>query len=180
MLKVVQLYIKTLFARIVLIGDPNVEISDRCSYFLNSVIKLAPIAYFLSIIQWWFSENKQFGEFMCIMLILNMCVGVVYHLKSNTFCFKDFLWKNIGMALIVVCGYTTLEMLRYTAGDNFAGEAFKILIQLTTLLYPGSKILKNLFILSNGKFPPEFIMTRLYDFEKNGDLGEFFKTKKEE
>jgi hypothetical protein len=72
-----------------------------------------------------------------------------------------------------------LEMLRYTAGDNLAGEIFRILIQTTTLLYPTSKVLKNVFIITKGKYPPKFLMDRLYNFEKNGDLNDFFKTSQE-
>lgn len=167
-------------ARVILIDAPVVNWWDKVFYFLDSVAKLTVVAYVLSIIKWWFSENKQFGEFMCFMLIINMGVGLWFHLKSRSFNFKEFIWKNIGLAAIVVCGYMTLEMLRYTAGDNIAGEIFKVLIQITTLMYPASKIMKNLYILSNGRFPPEFMMTKIYNFEKNGDLESFFKNKKEE
>lgn len=173
-------YINKTIAKLILVSGPNVDFWDRVTYFLESIVRISPVAWGLSLIQWWFSENKQFGEFMCIMLLMNMGVGIVYHLKSRTFKFSEFIWKNIGMAAIVICGYMTLEMLRYTAGDNIAGDAFRVLIQITTLLYPGSKILKNLFVLSNGKFPPEFIMQKLYNFEKNGDLEEFFKNKKKD
>lgn len=186
-----KLFLKKLFAKIILISSQASDFGfagkidspswgEKINYFVDSAVKLTPIAYVLSLTSWWFGENKQFGEFMCILLIMNMGVGLVYHLKSGTFEFKEFIWKNIGMAAIVVCGYTVLDMLRYTAGDNIAGEMFRVLIQIITLLYPGSKILKNLYVLSNGHFPPEFIMKKLYNFEKNGDLNEFFNKKKED
>lgn len=178
-LNYISLSMKKLFAKLILVSSPSAEFHDRFLYFVEVFVKIAPVAYVLSKIEWWFSENQQFGEFMCTMLVLNTVVGVVFHIRSKTFNYREFIWKNIGMALIVICGYMVLEMLRYTAGDNFAGELFKIMIQTITLLYPGSKILKNLYILSNGKFPPEFIMEKLYNFEKNGDLESFFKSKKE-
>ena len=78
------------------------------------------------------------------------------------------------MTFIVIIGYVMLEMLRYTAGDNLAGEIFRILIQISTLLFPISKVLKNIFILSKGKYPPKFFMQRLYNFEKTGDLKDLF------
>lgn len=83
------------------------------------------------------------------------------------------------MAAVIVGVYIMLDMLRYTAGNNIAGEIFKVLIQVTTLLYPTSKVLKNIFIMTGGKYPPKFLMDKLYNFEKSGDLSEFFKTKKE-
>jgi hypothetical protein len=60
------------------------------------------------------------------------------------------------------------------------GESFKILIQVVTLLYPVSKVLKNIYILSNKQFPPAFIMDKIYNFEKNGDLKDLFDTDKKE
>ena len=88
------------------------------------------------------------------------------------------------MTTILFLAYTMLEMLRRTIGDNFISEGFGIIIQISTLLYPTSKALKNLFILSNKQFPPAFIMERLYNFEKTGNLKDLFpennEPKKEE
>src|SRR5690606_11554626 len=97
-------------------------------------------AFILDLVNWWFADNQQFGTFMCVSLIVNMLVGAWSHLKMRTFHFKSFIFKNIEMACVVIVVYIMLEMLRYTAGDNIAGEAFKILIQITTLLYPTSKV----------------------------------------
>ena len=80
------------------------------------------------------------------------------------------------MGFVIVCSYIMLEMLRYTAGSNIAGETFRVIIQTLTLLYPTSKVMKNLFLISSGKFPPEFLMKKLYNFEKSGDLTAFFST----
>lgn len=84
------------------------------------------------------------------------------------------------MWAVLIPVYTLLEMLRLTAGDNMIGEGFKVVIQITTLLYPISKALKNFYILSNKQFPPQFIMNKIYNFEKTGDIKEFFNKEKEE
>jgi hypothetical protein len=169
-----------LFAKLILITAKQPTITDRLRYVGTCMIHFAPIAFVLDLINWWFTENKQFGTFMSIALLINLIVGAVYHLKNKTFSPKDFILKNIEMAGVIVLVYIMLEMLRYTAGANLAGEIFKITIQITTLLYPTSKVLKNIFIITDGKYPPEFLMNKLYNFEKNGDLSEFFKSKKEE
>jgi hypothetical protein len=155
-------------------------IYDRMKYIWECLLAFAPIAFILDQVSWWFSENKQFGTFMCMALVINMAVGLAYHLKKGSFQFKSFLKKNLEMVGVIIVVYIMLEMLRYTAGNNLAGEIFKVLIQVTTLLYPTSKVLKNIFIMTGGKYPPEFLMNRLYNFEKNGDLSEFFKSKKDE
>ena len=166
-----------IIARLILFTEPTVKWADRLSYAYNVVINFAPIVFIMKITNWWFSENQQFGNFMCISLVLNMIVGVVFHLKYGTFSFWQFLKKNVEIIFIVVVSYIMLETLRYTAGDNFAGEVFRITIQIITLLYPTSKVLKNFYIMTDGKYPPKFFMDKLYNFEKNGDLKDFFNKK---
>ncbi|MEJ2905105.1 hypothetical protein WAE58_21850 [Pedobacter panaciterrae] len=171
---------KRLFCEFILVGDHSVGLKDRFIYMGLILIKIAPFAFVLDLFNWWIKENKQFGTFICIALLLNMIVGLVTHIKNNSFNFPSFLGRNAIMIFVVCVVYVMLEMLRYTAGNNIIGEVFKILIQVTTLMYPTSKVFKNCYILSNGKYPPEFIMQRLYNFEKNGDLNAFFKTKSNE
>lgn len=172
---------KRLLAQVMLLADyDNVGWGDRLKYVWNAVIHFTPIAIVLDLFNWWFKENHQFGTFMCIALIINLLIGAYMHKKSGTFCFKQFIVKNVELTFVVIVTYAMLEMLRYTAGDNLAGEIFKILIQVMTLLYPTSKVLKNIFIISKGKYPPEFIMRKLYNFEKNGDLEKLFSTKKDD
>ena len=89
---------------------------------------------------------------------------------------KRFPLDEWEMGFVIVCSYIMLDMLRYTAGSNIAGETFRVIIQTLTLLYPTSKVMKNLFLISSGKFPPEFLMKKLYNFEKSGDLNAFFST----
>lgn len=169
-----------LFARLILLTAPQPSINERLKYILDWILHLAPVIFVLDLVNWWFKENQQFGTFMCIALLINLIVGVYFHLKQGTFQFKHFMFKNVEMASVIIGVYIMLEMLRYTAGNNIAGEIFKVLIQVTTLLYPTSKVLKNIFIITGGKYPPKFLMDKLYNFEKNGDLSEFFKSKKED
>lgn len=169
----------TFFAKLILLTAKEPTIEDRFRYIGSCIIHFAPIAFCLDLFNWWFQENQQFGTFMCVALLVNLFVGACYHLKKKTFSPKLFVLKNIEMAGVIIIVYIMLEMLRYTAGDNLAGEIFKVTIQITTLLYPTSKVMKNIFIITDGKYPPEFLMNKLYSFEKKGDLSEFFKNKKE-
>lgn len=168
-----------LLAKLILITAKEPTSEDRMRYIWDCIIHFAPVAFLLDILNWWFKENQQFGTFICVALVINLLVGALYHLKLKTFSPKQFLLKNMEMAGVLIIVYIMLEMLRYTAGDNLAGEIFKITIQITTLLYPTSKVMKNIFIITEGKYPPEFIMNKLYNFEKNGDLSDFFNSKKD-
>ena len=172
---------KKLLAQIILFADTSITtFEDRFTYFLNIMIKIAPIALLLKMANSWIEDNRQFGVFVSLTLLINLFVGMWYHWRFKTFNLKMLLLKTGEMVAILMITYVILEMLRYTAGKNLAGEAFKVVIQVMTLMYPMSKVLKNLFILSGGKHPPEWLMKRVYDYEKDGNLSAFFLSKQEE
>ena len=82
------------------------------------------------------------------------------------------------MLMVVIVTYVLLSIVGKFAGDNMISEGFQILLQVTTLFYPASKGLKSVFVLSNGEYPPKWMMKRVYNFEEEGDLAELFKSKK--
>ena len=147
---------------------------------LKVLMTIAPVVFVLDSVNLWYNDNKQFFFFVILSLIMNTVVGMWYHLKNKTFKWEEFFTKNIQMWFILVIVYAMLEFLRLTAGDNIAGEVFKVTIQIATLLYPISKVLKNCYILSNKQFPPKFIMDKLYKFEQEGDVKDLFSKKEEE
>lgn len=167
---------RDLMFKLASITSEEITLAEKLKLFSTFVIGLAPIAYLAKLMGWWIKDNEQFAEFMCIALLINMVVGAWMHLKKKTFNFNLFLIKNIEMIGVILIVYVMLDMLRYTAGENLAGELFRILIQVTTLLYPTSKVLKNVFIITDGRYPPEYIMKKLFNFEKNGDLKKLFET----
>jgi len=169
--------IKLFFYRLILIVDKKPTWIDRVRYWFEVTPFFSGFCYLLDGIDLWFTTNKQFVTFAIIAVVINIAYGMYYHHKTNTFDYGELLRKASKMIVTIIVSYVLLDMLRVTAGDNIAGEIFKILIQIMTLLYPISKTLKQVYILSNKEFPPEFIMTKLYNFEKNGDLTEFFNTK---
>lgn len=163
------------FASLILLAGPNVDFSDKLRYLFDALWKIGPIVFLADQIGWWTAENQKFSQFMWIILLLNLIVGMIFHLKNNTFSWKEFLTQNILMVFVVGSVLVVLEMFRYTAGDNIAGEIFRWFTQTITLFYPASKIIKNCFILSNGQYPPMIVMKLFYNFEKNGDLSQFYK-----
>jgi len=164
----------------ILMVDNRPTVLEKLHYLIGLIVTFGPIAYILDGLNLWFENNQQFSSFVIICLLVNLLVGVRYHNKMRTFCWKEFFIKNIEMWVILVLVYGLLEMLRITAGNNIVGEGFKVLIQVMTLLYPISKALKNIYILSNKKFPPSFIMDKIYTFEKNGDLNNLFQIDKKQ
>lgn len=172
---------RKLLAHLILMANfKEVSIGDWFRYVWNAIIHFAPVAYALSAIGWWYSSNRQFTAFMFAALTINAIIGGYRHHKFDSFDWWKCLTRNLELAFAVITVFFLLEMMRITVGDNIAGNSFKILIQVMSLMYPISKTFKNIFILTKGKYPPKFIMDKLYNFEKNGDLSNFFKVNNNE
>ena len=174
-----KIMLKKIFYTVILIASERPSWQEKIVYFFKLILTFAPIAFVLDSFNLWYVDNKQFFSFVIVSLLANMVVGAWYHRKMKTFNWELFWKRNATMWFILIPVYTLLEMLRLTAGDNIVGEGFKVVIQITTLLYPISKALKNFYILSNKQFPPQFIMDKLYRFEKSGDLKDLFDKEEE-
>lgn len=167
--------LRKFFCGIILIADNNPTVLEKLKYFITIMCAFAPIAYCLEGMSFWFSTNKQFASFVLLAIIINVVVGAVFHWRNRTFSQELFLVRNAVMISVLIISYTLLEMLHLTIGDNVFSDSFRTLIQISTLLYPISKTFKNLYILSNKQFPPEWIMERLYNFEKTGNIDTIVK-----
>lgn len=154
--------------------DDKIHFRDRVYYFFIAFFKSIPLLMLYSYFSMWKDKNEFFYAGICTALLLNALVGGVYHFKAGTFDIRKFLVKNAEMLFIIAVVYISLSLLSIPLDESEIGVLFKRAIQLATLLYPVSKILKNAFILTNGKFPPKFVMKALYNYEREGKLKDFF------
>ena len=171
--------LRKIFYSLILCSYDGVSLSVKLQYVTKLILTFIPLAFVLDGFGLWFSENSMFFSFILYTLVINMIVGLWYHIKLNTFSWKEFFVKNITMWVVILLAYPILEFMRLIAGDNLAGEVFKVTIQIATILYPASKILKNIYVLSNKQYPPSFIMDKIYKFEKDGDVKDLFNKKEE-
>lgn len=175
--------IKNLYYSFIFLADQRFK--ERTDYIEKFfvVIKLlaafGPIAFLLETISMWFQNNKEFVTGFIIIVSLNAWLGIKKHRKLKTFNWETFYKKTSLMLMVVIVTYVLLSIIGKFAGDNIISEGFQILLQVTTLFYPASKGLKSIFVLSNGEYPPKWIMNRVYNFEEEGNLGELFKSNKE-
>jgi len=108
-----------------------------------------------------------------------MIMGGFMHHRKSSFHWQELLEKTMIMIVVVMISYLIMAIMFEVAGHNIIVDTFETTVQVATLLYPGSKILKNIFILSEGQHPPEWVMKKIYNFQKNGDLAEFLMSKEE-
>lgn len=164
--------IKHFIYAIILLATDRPTLWEKFILSMKIVLALAPVAYVLDGLGVWFSTNHMFFSFMLWILFANMIVGGLYYQKTKQFNWSEFWKANIKMWAIILLIYPMLEMLSIIAGNNFAGETFKIVIQISTMLYPGAKILKNVYLWSDKKYPPSWIIDRIYKFEKTGNMND--------
>lgn len=162
---------------VALVYDDNLPTVDRVLNFFKTIITFGPIAFLLEHVNVWFNTHQGFVIGVIALIIVNMVFGGIVHNRKKDFDWKVMLKKTYEMNFILLLSYLTLEVVMSVAGTSDVVTVFRITIQVTTLLYPGSKILKNIFIFSKGEYPPEWLMKKIYNFQENGDLNELLKSK---
>jgi hypothetical protein len=165
---------KRLLYSVILLTSDRPTLVEKLGYWFKLLIASAPMVWILNRLHIWFETNSEFISFVLLALLVNMGVGLKYHHKMGTFSWREFFRKNISMFASVLVVYVLLDMLRIIAGNNAIGDGFKVVVQLTTIVYPISKSLKNIYILNNKTFPPSFIMDKIYNFERNGNIRDLF------
>lgn len=129
----------------------------------------------------WYIDNRVFLTLVFLAVAIDHILGSYVHLMIK----KNFSPKKNVTGLLVkgfsVCaGYVLFEMIHQIMKDvDFVAIYFKVVLQLTVMIYPVYSALKNLSIINGGKFPPEIWFRKFEGFNKDLDITHF-KTKKDE
>lgn len=167
-----------LYANMIIFADGSSQSVERIDSYARTLLVFAPLAFVSELLDLWFIENKSFSLFVGGFVLANAIVGGIAHQIKGDFSWEKLLVKTIKMAAIIVTTYIILEGLVSPMGVNPVSGGLIAAFQVATLLYPGSKILLNIFIWSDGEHPPKWIMEKVYNFKKNGNLTEFLSENK--
>ena len=173
-----KLYILKTYCNMAIVADKDYSWLDRVYSFFKAFLVFGPVAFILSIANAWYMENREFTWAVIAVISFNMVLGGVMHFRKGKFSWETFLIKTLTMIFVVFSTYFVLEMIVSFGGENQVTGGFRAALQMATLLYPGSKILKNIHIVSNGEHPPKWIVEKIFNFQNNGDLKEFYDTNK--
>jgi len=166
--------VKNIFYSFIFIADDRQGFMAKIVMSAKLLLAFAPIAYTLDLVGLWFTDNKKFVTFFVFMVIINAVLGMWKHKKENDFNWEVFFIKTGKMLAVVIAIYVILSMLSGIV-DETVSKYFDMTIQVMTLFYPGSKAIKSVFNISNGDYPPKWIMKKVYNFEEEGDITELFK-----
>ncbi|MES2484834.1 MAG: hypothetical protein V4581_02650 [Bacteroidota bacterium] len=167
-------FLYKIYAWIMLLNAVKPSYHEKVEYYLKAVASLSVVLWILDSVGLWFAENTLFYRGMLIAIAINMYYGWRWHRRLGDFKSKIFWTKNLQMWGIIISVYPLLEILYRMAGENAIAEVFKLMVQVSTILYPGSKALKNAYLFSDKKYPPSFIMDKLYNFEKSGNIHDLY------
>ncbi|SHL02010.1 hypothetical protein SAMN05443634_105147 [Chishuiella changwenlii] len=175
-------YLTLFLTPIILLFTNKIKLTEkeRFEFFISSFFKLTPIAFLINSAFNWHAENESFLYGLYAVMFINAFIGVLTHRKLKSFDIGEF-FKSTLITVVVVFGvYFSLDQIDNSIPDGFLSVAFTSSIQIITLLYPIAKIMRNSFILTNGKFPPEFLIEKLYNYERDGNIKEFLEIIKKE
>jgi hypothetical protein len=177
-------FIKAVFLKIyynlIIFSQKEVAAAERVEAFYNSAKYVSPVGFVLGLLNTWYMENTEFTYAVLIIVFINMFLGGIMHFRKGAFRWEVLLTKTMIMLIVIGVSYSVLEMIVSFSGSGIIIQGFRASIQVATLLYPGAKILKHIFVLSNGEYPPKWLMDKLYKFKENGDLNQFLDTENNE
>lgn len=176
-------FIRGIYYELIFFSDDRLNknrhyLVEKFFIILKMILTFGPIAYILNIVNSWFHNNHEFVAGFLVAVVFNAWFGIKKHRKLKTFDWEIFLKKTGQMLTIVIAVYILLSIVVKFAGDNILAEGFEIVIQVTTLLFPIGKCLKSIHIISDGTYPPEWIMKKLYNFEETGSVDDLFEKPK--
>lgn len=171
-----------LFTPMVLLFTTKIKVTEkeRIWYFMESFIRLAPIAFIVNSAFNWHNEHEAFLYGLYVILFINAVIGVLTHRKLKTLDVGEFALSTLITIVVVFGVYFSLDQMNNSIPDGFISVGFSSSVQILTLLFPIAKIMRNSFILTNGKFPPEFLIEKLYNYERDGNIKSFLEILKKE
>ena len=154
--------------------DKHLGLKQKSMFVVEAISKISFFLWIYSYFQLWYDNNKVFSTSLGAVLLVNMFVGMALHYKLGSFSWIELFTKTVKMLFIIFAVYIALKALNNILIDSIVGGLFKNTVEIITIFYPTSKVLENTFVLTNGKYPPEFLIKALYNYRKDGKLKDFF------
>src|SRR5687767_13004551 len=140
---------------------------------------LATTALFFDPLRQLVSDELRFFSILTMALIIDLIIGAIKYWKLSEFSFKHLLFGLI-VKVAVSYGGMMLFLAFKSLDPGIAAEWFGLIAKFTVLLYPTGSAFANMYIITNGKFPPIGLMKKLRTFGDNSDPLGNLESKKDE
>ena len=145
-----------------------------------SAVPAVPVSL-MDLLFGWYIDNRVFLTLVFLAVAIDHLIGTYVHFAvKHDFSMKKNLKGLLVKGFSVCAGYVLFEMIHQIMKDvNFIAIYFKVILQLTVLIYPVFSALKNISIMNGGKFPPKIWFDKFEGFNRDLDLTHFKTTKDE-
>jgi len=170
-------YMQTLYYKFIIdLKHQGENIANSFGYSLC----FAPVAWLVTYVsgvsERLFFRNVDF--IMCIMaaVTLDAAIGIWKWIKLSKFNERLLVvgvLEKLGISLISLGLFNIIIFIIKDYESVVKGV--NIVFMLALLLYPVLSAFKNMFFITNGKFPPKWIIIRFDNFNNTGSIEEIFK-----
>ena len=125
-------------------SDTSIALRDRLYYLWQTLSRSAPFMLLYRYFHSWQQTHEAFLVALGVALVVNMFVGVAYHLRQRTFSLSELLKKSAQMLGVIAAVYILLAMLKVPLAESHTGELFEFalfFIVIESLHYPSGGIL---------------------------------------
>lgn len=133
-------------------------------YFLGSML-MASLAMAISPLASMISGEKDYFMVLTMCVVIDLLIGAMKDLKLHSFSFLKML-INLIIKVAVAYGAMLLFLSFANLEEGWAAEWFTLVAKFTVLLYPAGDTLLNMYILTEGRFPPLSFMKRMKAFDE--------------
>ena len=151
----------------------KLSLKFKLGHILLTSFLLSPLAWFSDLLKNHVILSQSFVKVLVILLFVDMVAGMMKHWKLHT-----FDWGELFKGLVVKVAISFMGMAVFNAlasmeefGAYPSLRDYVILVgKLCNFLYVGGSAFNNMYIVTDGKFPPAVWMKRFKKFSTTLDL----------
>lgn len=110
-------------------------------------------------------NHADFFTILTLAILIDFIIGILKYVQLHKFSFKHML---VGLIVKIAVGFggMLLFVAFLTLETGNVSDWFLTVAKFTVLLYPAGSAFANMFVITNGKFPPISFLKRLDTFDK--------------
>ena len=124
-------------------------------------------------LQNWFDQNQSYVNIALGCIAVDHALGTLVHSKvyKNDFNLKkNITGFGVKLSMVVVFAFLMEGLAHVTIEDDMIYRYIKMSGRILVILYPAISAMKNIKIVTNGAFPPDAIVGKLENFNKDLDV----------
>jgi hypothetical protein len=138
----------------------------------SAIVGFFPALVFPELMQW-YTINYSYVNIALAIIAIDHILGTITHSRMYK---DDFDWRKnitgfgVKVSMVVVFGFIMEGLAHITIEDDFIYRYIKMSGRILVILYPAISAMKNMKIITKGVFPPDAIVGKLENFNKDLDI----------